>query len=323
MSYPSRAERWALRVLDAVFADRSPRRSRRYGADDLRRMIDSSPRVAGRFQRLRAIDDLLSTITETELADRGIDSPPVQESLRSVGPFTFSEAEAPRTFERRVSTLWEQEADPLKDTSYAWPTWIGVGAAAAAALLVFGGESPAEPDEFAPRGAADIVPSSLVVTPYCLLSTDGDDVQTRAISPAAPCPTNARIATSVTDTAGRDVAVVLLGVQSSPQRLNLLPYSPSPSAPNGVRLEVGATEQRIGPVRRLETNHDAGRLDVVAISLAEPADWSEVEPVLTEILDQHRGATAEYVAGAIFDAFKRTGMEPVEFTVTRSALAVP
>ena len=286
-------------------------------------MIDSSPRVASRFQRLRAIDDLLSTITEDELTARGIDSPPVQESLRSVGAFTLSEVEAPRTFERRVATLWEQGADPLKDSSYPWYSWLGVGTAAAAALFFFAGEQNAEVDAFAPRGAADMVDSSLVVTPYCLVATDGADVQTRAISPSAPCPVDARIATSVTDTAGRDLAVVLLGVQNVRNDLSLLPYSPSPSAPDGVRLEVGAIEQRIGPVRRLETNHAAGPLDVVAVTLTEPADWSDVEPILSRILDEHHAASAEFVAGAVFDAFRRAGMEPIEFTVTRSALALP
>ena len=324
MNYSSKAQRWAIHVLEAVWADQTPPRNRRLGADDLRRMVDNSPRVSQRFERLRALDDLIARVADDELADRGIDTAPLQEEARSVGAFTFTEVSAPQTFERRITTLWESAEDSLKDTrSFTWPAWAGLAAAAAAALVVVSVNQDVEPTEFTPRGAADAATSGLLITPYCLTQEESGVVETRAFSGAAPCPATARIATSVTDSAGRELAVVLLGVQTQSDRLSLLPYSPSPNAPESVRLEIGATEQRIGPVRRLETNHSAGALDVIAVAMEEEADWSVVEPILTEILETRGDATSDVVAAALFDAFKRAGTEPVDFTVTRSAITLP
>ena len=325
MSYSSKAERWAIQVLEAVWAGQTPPKNRRLGADDLRRMVDQSTKVSLRFERLRALDDLIARVADDELADRGVEAPPVQETSRSVGAFTFSEVDSPQTFDRRISALWESAEDPLKDTrSFAWPAWAGLAAAtAAAALLMVGGDQTAEPTEFTPRGVADAATSGLMITPYCLTQQESGLVETRAFTGTAPCPSDARIATSVTDSAGRELAVVLLGVQAGADRLNILPYSPSPSAPESVRLEVGATEQRIGPVRRLETNHETGALDVVAIALEEEADWSIVEPILSEIMETRAGANTEVIAAALYDGLKQAGAEPVDFAVTRSAIALP
>jgi hypothetical protein len=90
-----------------------------------------------------------------------------------------------------------------------------------------------------------------------------------------------------------------------------------------VRLEIGATEQRIGPVRRLETNHAAGGLDVIAITTQADANWELVEPMLTRIMSERSAQSAERVAGQLFDALKEAGVEPVEFAVTRSHIALP
>lgn len=325
MSYNSKAERWAIKVLEAVWADKTPPKNRRYGADDLRRMLDSSTAVADRFTRLRAFDGLLAVAVDQELADRGAETPPSQQSSTSVGAFTFSVADAPQRFERRISSLWEAADDPLKDQStFAWPVWSGVAATAAAAIMMLAPQSEAPSDELTPRGAAGAESGQLSVTPYCLLQAESGTVETRTFDADAPCPPDARLATSVTDAAGRELSVLLLGVQHDEREgISLQPYSPSPGLPQAARLEVGATEQRIGPVRRLETNHTVGDLDVIAITMQADASWEMVEPMLVRIMNERGEASAERVAGQLFVALKTAGVEPVEFAVTRSHIAVP
>lgn len=320
-AYGPRAERWAISVLEAVWAGKPIPRRRGLGAPDLQRMVSASTPVSATFERLATLDDMLYDAVDDALFLRGVEEPPLRENTRSVGGFAFETLEAPNGFRSQVQALWSEDRDPLRTA--ALPGWLyaTLGFAAACVMIFVFVPQPGEDDGLVARGAA-VAQEGVSVTVHCLAETEGRVVPTE-LGESGGCTLRDRLAVSAFDAAGRSLSVIAVGLQEVNGRVRVLPYAPAPSRPVAPELELGALEQRVGPVIRLATNHGAGRLVVVGAFVESTVSWPEIEPGLTAFMDEAPpGADATVLADALVDNLKRVGVQPHARAVVETSLSL-